>query len=481
MSGDGLQAGVPALLALLAIAVVLGLLAVAHGRRRRPMPAGLSVASPLLPGHDITFLVDLTYRRHGVPHCHQEIWPAIQAMIAEAESFIVLDIFLYNDLQAPGLDLPPLSRQLTEALLRAKEKRPGLDVWLITDPANTGYGSHPNPSFERLKAAGGRVVLTNLDALPDSNLLYAGFHRLVAPLVPKNGRAWLPSPFTAEAPPFTLAAWLALFNFKANHRKIVLTEKAGLVTSANPSHDASAANSNIAVRCTGPILAELLKSEQAVTALSGINLAVDPVPPPAPMPGPVRLQLLTEGKIKAALLADLDSCRAPATLWLAMFYLADRQVVAALLAAARRGITVRLILDANRDAFGHKKNGVPNQPVAAWLTKKSAGRIRIRWYASHAEQFHSKLVLLVTEGTAMVLAGSANLTRRNIGDYNLESCLRLIGPAQAPVNQQVRGYFERLWHNRDGDFTLDYGEGADPSPWKYWQYQFQERTGLSMF
>ncbi len=39
-----------------------------------------------------------------------------------------------------------------------------------------------------------------------------------------------------------------------------------------------------------------------------------------------------------------------------MFYLADRQVIKGLLKAAWRGVDIRLILDANKDAFGLEKN-----------------------------------------------------------------------------------------------------------------------------
>ena len=49
----------------------------------------------------------------------------------------------------------------------------------------------------------------------------------------------------------------------------------------------------------------------------------------------------------------------------AMFYLSDRDTIGALLAAAKRGVTVRVILDPNKDAFGRTKNGIPNRSVSA--------------------------------------------------------------------------------------------------------------------
>lgn len=448
---------------------------------RRPMPKGLSVASPLLPADELTFFTDLTYVKDGKQICEQHILPEIERLISEAHAFVIIDIFLYNDLYESSSTFPELCKRLTQALLAAKKKRPSLKLWIISDPTNTGYGSYANPYFDELTTAGATVVLTNLDRLPDSHLPYAGFWNLLGRHFSSGGKGWLPSPFHRKAPPFSLGSWLALLNFKANHRKVVLTEKAGLITSANNCHDASASNSNIAFSFSGPLLHELLKSEEAVLALSGIRMDLALPRPPSPNNDDLQIQLLTEGKIKEVLLDELQKCQAPATLWMAMFYLADRHILAALVKAARQGMTINLILDGNHDAFGHKKNGVPNRPVAALLKKKSAGRIHIRWYASHGEQFHTKLILLADASRTMIMGGSANLTRRNIADFNLETCLRIITPSAHPLSEQVLSYLNRLWDNKDGDFTAAYEDFADPSILKYWQYQIQERSGACLF
>ncbi len=46
-----------------------------------------------------------------------------------------------------------------------------------------------------------------------------------------------------------------MLNFKANHRKILITENEALITSANV-HDASAYHSNIAFVVSGEIIAD---------------------------------------------------------------------------------------------------------------------------------------------------------------------------------------------------------------------------------
>src|SRR4029079_12553799 len=90
--------------------------------------------------------------------------------------------------------------------------------------------------------------------------------------------------------------------------------------------------------------------------------------PPAPSPAaPVanpaeaaRVQVLTEYQIGAAIERNLAGTRAGDSIDIAMFYLSERDIIGALLAAAKRGVAVRVILDPNKDAFGREKDGIPN-------------------------------------------------------------------------------------------------------------------------
>lgn len=166
---------------------------------------------------------------------------------------------------------------------------------------------------------------------------------------------------------------------------------------------------------------------------------------------------------------------------MAMFYLSDREIVAELLAAAARGAEVRLLLDPNKDAFGRKKNGIPNRPVAQELMEKSRGRIQIRWYGTHGEQFHSKLILISRPEQTVLIGGSANLTRRNLDDLNLEACFEVTAPADAKVVREATGYFERIWQNQGGIYSLDFKEYAEKSPLQYGLYRFQELSGAGTF
>ena len=196
----------------------------------------------------------------------------------------------------------------------------------------------------------------------------------------------------------------------------------------------------------GNIIKDIVESEKAVAALSNQVIAVDyeakedeqvaemyallqdPVLAAAntnPTNAVAETCLLTENKIKKHLLSEIKALTQGGQIWIGMFYLADRQVIEELLLAAERGVEIRLVLDANKDAFGLEKNGIPNRPVANELYEKSAGKIKIRWYKTHGEQYHTKLVFLKGRGRSVIFGGSANLTRRNLDDYNLETDIKI--------------------------------------------------------
>ncbi len=82
------------------------------------------------------------------------------------------------------------------------------------------------------------------------------------------------------------------------------------------------------------------------------------------------------------------------------------------------------------------------------------GGVEVRWYDTNGEQFHTKLLAFHTTRGTTLLGGSANLTRRNLGDYNLE--VDLLVRANDALGAQVSDYFDRLWSNDDGHFSVPY-------------------------
>ena len=480
---------------------------------------------PITP-RDVTFIADITSAdAYGRQNSSQAIFDDVLDVIRSAHKFIVLDYFLFNSTlgNAPGTPpaFRPLSGELRDALIERRRAEPNLQVLFITDPINEVYGGVTSHDLRLLRAAGVQVVVTDLDALRDSNFIYSSLWRLgikwwnghsdSGPSASGTDSGWLPNPLDESANPISFGDWARLLNFKANHRKVIIADdgREGLVTlvgSANP-HDASSAHSNAALKIVGPATLPLLESELQVARFSGWTgrlptaTGADNPALATAAPGPARaradrgstpptntgrgrLKVVTEGGILAELLERTDAARRGDNIDVAMFYVADRSVIESLLAASRRGVAVRLIMDPNKDAFGRAKTGIPNQPVASELVAASDGAIHVRWYRTHGEQFHTKLAMVYGADRFWLTAGSANFTRRNLADYNLEANLVVELPRSAPVAQQTVDYFETLWGNRASlgiEYTADFGYYADPSQLHYWLYRVMEGTGLSTF
>ena len=222
----------------------------------------------------------------------------------------------------------------------------------------------------------------------------------------------------------SFGAWARLLNFKANHRKVIIGDDGkggitGIVTSANP-HDASSLHSNVGLKLSGAALSPLLESELALANDAGWRRSWEiPEVTASAIASPestARVQVLTEGEIRAAIVRNFAGARVGDSIDIAMFYLSERSVIQALLDAAKRGVAVRVLLDPNKDAFGRTKNGIPNRSVATELAAASDGAIKVRWFRTHGEQFHSKLVAMRTATEFWFTLGSANLTRRNLED-----------------------------------------------------------------
>jgi phosphatidylserine/phosphatidylglycerophosphate/cardiolipin synthase-like enzyme len=466
----------------------------------KPLPDGVSIRGEIVttPLNDLEFLTDVTSADfYGERVVRQQIFDEILRMIGAAREYVVLDFFLFNAQRGAAIGAPPyreLSIQLRDALIARKRQVPGLRVLIVTDPINDVYGALPSRDLAALRGAGIDVARVDLDSLRDSNPIYSALWRLTVRWWAGDGRGEprFANPFDAGPDRVSFGAWARLLNFKANHRKVILGDDGqggltGIVTSANP-HDASSLHSNVALRASGAALLPLLESELALAREAGWkgDWPLPQLEPPATASPETtaQVQVLTEGEIGRAILNNIAATRVGDSIDVAMFYLSERDVVRALIAAAKRGVAVRVILDPNKDAFGRTKNGIPNRSVATELGAASDGAIRVRWYRTHGEQFHSKLVAIRTASEFWFTLGSANLTRRNLDDFNLEANLAASVPLQAPIAAQVSGWFDSLWSNRgppELEYTAEFGAFADPAQGTYWLYRIMESTGLSTF
>lgn len=488
-------------LKLIAALVLMVVLATGLYNTFKPLPAGVARSGAEHPLYDVRLLTDLSWRDDQNRHQqHHEIFDEVFRLVGQARQLIVVDMFLFND-TAPGPDFTPLSRQLTDALLARKAAVPELTILVITDPLNTFYNGTRQPDFERLRAAGIPVTETRLASLRDSNPWYSALWRVAFRGFGNNpDGGWLPNALGDQ--PATLRSYLALPNFKANHRKTLIVDEGeqlrGLITSANP-HAGSSRHWNTAISFTGPAVADLLDSELSVLRFSGApipaaletTMALHQKPASAEQQG-LRGRIITEAAIREEAIRLLNTAADGDRVDLAMFYLAHRDIIAALIAAHQRGALLRVLLDRNEDAFGHAKNGIPNRQAALDLSR--AG-VDVRWCNTHGEQCHNKfLQIRYRADTMALLTGSANFTRRNLDNLNLETDLVLHGRVDAPPLARSAALFDRLWSPpitgqndlwpdvpADHEFSISYQHNADESRARYWRYRLMEASGLSTF
>ncbi len=463
----------------------------------KPLPEGVGEAWPTRPAEDVAVLIDDTWVNQTAAendeeprrHFDQSIFDEFFRLIGQAEKLVVVDMFLFNDMAGATTDtLRPLSERLTDALIERKKERPNVRAVLVTDRFNTLYGGVRAPHLTRLEDAGVEVVFTDLPRLRDSNPSWSALWRLCCQWAGNSTEGgWLPNP-TGDGK-VTLRTYLSLVNFKANHRKTLVVDEGdswtGLVTSAN-AHDASSAHSNIAVRFSGPAALDLLQSERAAVAFSSDNDTCG-WPLARAEAGSeddgATVAVLSEAAIRDALLTTIKQADSGEHLDVGVFYLSHRPLIEALADAQERGVVIRLLLDPNKDAFGREKNGVPNRQVAWEL--HDAG-VEVRWCATHGEQCHTKMLLRYgNDGAArpaVLIAGSANFTRRNLDNLNLETSVQLTAAADHPAMTTARDAFQRRWSNPDGKlFSEPYEAYSDDSRLRYALYRFMEFTGWSTF
>ncbi|MDQ8194397.1 phospholipase D-like domain-containing protein [Coraliomargarita sp. SDUM461004] len=487
--------------------------------QQRELPAGTSLKSDAYEYSEAKLLIDRTMWDESTQQIvrSHHIFDAILAEIEAAETFVIADFFLWNPwrgaIEASG-ELRGLSEELANALIRKRIQHPEMPILVITDPINRIYGEHAPDYYERLAGAGIPVVFTDLSQMPDSNLVYAPqvwfWGQYWSPNHPLGEWRLIPNPFDSLGEKLSLSELSRLLYFKANHRKVLITGRLSgapraLVGSFNPA-DGSANHSNVAALVDGAVAIYAAHSELAVAEWSSADLqqvqgplgeatrraiieirerlpAADSLPEArADRPS---VAWRSEGAIQNELLAQLDQAGAGSRIDVAIFYFSDRRIVRAFHTAIQRGARVRLLMDANRDAFGREKNGIPNRMVAAELLQQASGTggVEVRWAATHGEQYHAKVLRVVGPQQNVLYLGSANWTRRNLNDLNLEA--NLIFQDDVELGREFDRYFTTLWTNAEAyEESLPYGDWSEEGwslRWKTWLYRFQEWSGASTF
>ncbi len=403
----------------------------------KPLPPGTHIVSQVsrLSEGDVDFIVEAPRHRDDLA---RDV-----SVIDHAEQLIVAD-------------RSPVTRELARRLLDRKRQRPHLKIVIVTDPRNEAFGGTPSPTLTALEQAGIIVARVRLDRLRDSNPLYTGLWRLAF--------AWWSDPFYETPERAALPAWLRMQNHKSDLRQFVVADDGAGGWTAVISPAGAAASLTL----RGSLARAMIDGELKVAAWSTDD---DRLPADPEMNGrgvgSIDARFLTESAIETALLDAIGTTGAGDHIGIAVQTFSERRLVAAAVGAAARGTRLQVIL--GRDAS-------PNRAVAAELLRDGGGRIEVRWYAGGQEASYSPLLVVRHRADIWMNMGSANFTRRDLGDLNLTASVELRMPARVAPARAVIEYFAAAWSNAsvDADF-------ADDSPTAYWRYRIEEAAGLSSF
>jgi phospholipase D-like protein len=489
--------------------LLLGWLLCAIWLSLKRLPPGLHIAGPWesVPAQAPRFLRDLSAADgNGAPLVEQQIDAELLAMIARARALVLLDTGLFGDLPAAGPRAArlrtalPLAAEVVDALVRARAQHGELSVLILTDPSTLAIEGSEHLR-ERLATSGIEVLAIDVARLRAPDPAFAALWDLCCRWWSGAWSAadW-PNPAGVGPPYVSMRLWGELRGYQRSHRQLLLADDGGSGLEAllfsRPLHAEAGIHSATALKLSGTALEPLIESEFALAQFSGwsdggamqerAQRLLEQQRRPA-LPGGVeegRARVVTEGGIAAALVERIDATRKGDSIAIAALYLSQRELVRALLDAARRGANVRLLLDPGKDGFGYERSGIPNREVASELISGSDGAVRVRWYRTHGEQFSPGCALIHSSGHDWLLVGTAELSRRDLGDFNLAAAAIVELPDNAVAGSDAFAWFDALWYNRAAsgtEYTSDADFYADASQLRYWQYRLFEAMGSSFY
>ena len=510
-------------------------------------PLGINYESSIRETENAEFHYDLTYLdKDGNIQYDRNLWDATYKVIDDAKDYLIVEMFLFNDLYNKDKEhFPEFAKEYTERLVKKQKENPNLKVYILADENNNFYGAFEHPFIASMKNAGINVIIVDIFKLKDTFPWYSPIWRtFIKPMGNPQNKGWITNFYGDMWPKLTVRNLLRALNVKADHKKVFLNEKEVVVSSAN-IHDPSYFHENIAIYTDGPIVKDVLHDLQLVAKFSDSEINVDgsnketksKIEMDLPDKTKIRkdtmnignledkkndmihleenindsqknekgekeslslnsgkneitdtegktykIQYLSEGAIGKYLDADIDSLKSGDELLMGMYFLADKGIIDRLIKAANRGVKIRMIFDRSRDAFGMSTNGLPNKPVSKKLKKKTKGKIEIKWYFTNNEQYHTKITLMKkTDGSVIINAGSANLIKKNIRGYIMDSNFRILTTQDSKISKDVYTYFDRLWENKDGLFTINFDDEPTTSGFSDFMYKILDATQLGSF
>ena len=452
-----------------------------------PLSEGLSMKSQVYNADNVDFYYDLTYKKDGETHYERQIWDQAYKILDEAQDFFLMDIFVFNDFVGKGVEEKlhplPLAEEFAEKILEKRKKDPNVEIYLILDESNTFYGAYDNKMHKKLEQAGVKIGYVDLMKLRDPMLVYSAPWRLfIQPFGNPKNHGKIKNPIYEGTDKVTIRSILRALNAKADHRKLIMNEKTAMLTTGNP-HAEGSRHSNVAFKFSSPILKDLYNAEIPVAKITKKDGSLNRTLPYQKFDiepsknNQIKLQYFTEGQTGEDMTRELKNAQPGDEVFIAQFFLSDRQILTDIKKAAKRGVKFRLILNNSTAAF-------PNKAASGELMKlarKHGYDIDVRFYNKGAEMYHVKMMTIYKKNYMITYGGSTNFTRRNMRDYNLENELKIISTYDQKISKQVTDYYDRLWTNRDGDFTLSYDTEKNEKRSNDLILRFLEVNGIGAF
>lgn len=123
-------------------------------------PPGTNVAGDFAPVQG-DFIYDLTYMKDGKRIHEKNIFQGEMDLIKEAQDFLIIDLFLYNDEYDDKDAYPSQVKEMTQALVEKKKENPNMPILFVTDPINNFYGAYVQENLDLLEKAGIDLVVTD--------------------------------------------------------------------------------------------------------------------------------------------------------------------------------------------------------------------------------------------------------------------------------------------------------------------------------
>lgn len=386
------------------------------------------------------------------------------------------------------------TQNLTNILESKHAESKHVAMAVVTDPINTLYGGLPSESMEQLRKNGVFVVQTDMNAMPDGNLLYTSFWR---PFISWWGNSinggWLVSPIEANGAKVTLRSWLSFLNTKANESKFLITDavdtkskngNAKLISYILSSDlaDPLGASGKVALEVDDGLWKDLLARQGAIGDIASAPLpsfAITNINPE--QGGALKVSLLGVATTRETLITKIEGLHPHDHLDITSRFISDRDIISALKSAAGRNVIIRIVLDPNDSLFNFQLLGMPNLPVGKELSDSASGGIEVRYCDAHALPCTSRLIVGRSASSTFLVLGSADLTRKDTAGFNIESVVLVEAPSDFTAAKDATVYFNKIWNNEGGVYTVDYNVRADQTLWKSSVYRIMERTGITLY